>query len=117
MLHLTAASQVDTSRIRVFHAFRNFAGVLSPDGQPMGTAYFKTETDSQIIAPPDFSTVPDVRLGDIYCHCTPTSCQLWIWSVCAGNVRGWEVIPLGKERGDGRKLSVTTKYHNPSWIL
>lgn len=88
------------------------------NGEPARTGWFESESDSEISQPPDFSACKDVRVGDIFCHCTPTVCQLWMWIQLADNrLLSWEPVQLGFRRPDGRKLTVTKSRRRPSWVL
>ncbi|KAJ8463410.1 hypothetical protein ONZ51_g10283 [Trametes cubensis] len=102
---------------RHFRTFRNYAGVTDMNGEPVGTGWFQSQSDSPITAPPDFSTSPDVRVGDIFCHKTPTSCQMWLWVAGTGTPSYWGPIPLGHRRGDGRRLTLTKSMREPSWVM
>ncbi|KAI0643949.1 WD40-repeat-containing domain protein [Trametes meyenii] len=97
-----------------FRGFRNMAGVRGADGKLMGTYWFKTTSDSEIIAPPD---LPDVRVGDVFCHASPASFQLWIWTAdVATAIPYWHPVSTGHRREDGRKLALTKDLKDPTWL-
>ncbi|RPD57153.1 hypothetical protein L227DRAFT_614019 [Lentinus tigrinus ALCF2SS1-6] len=99
-----------------YRAFRGFAGQLDEAGDPIGTYWFQSKSEDTIGAPPDFSRVQNVRLGDVYIHKMPNRYQLWLWSLADG-VHYWHPVREGYRRMDGRKLQVTKGMREPSWVL
>ncbi|KAH9856331.1 hypothetical protein C2E23DRAFT_882408 [Lenzites betulinus] len=104
---------------RQFRTFRNYAGVLSDDGQPVGTGWFRSEANAEVAAPPAPSAFSDgLHRGDVYYHCTPNGHQLWllVGAATTGALR-WHPVTVGYRREDGRKLSLTKGNRDPSWVL
>ncbi|RPD67252.1 hypothetical protein L226DRAFT_565988 [Lentinus tigrinus ALCF2SS1-7] len=99
-----------------YRAFRGFAGQTDEAGDPIGTYWFQSQSEATIGAPPDFSGVQNVRVGDVYIHKMPIRCQLWLWAVADG-VNYWHPVSEGYRRADGRKLQITKGLKEPSWIL
>ncbi|KAI9063128.1 hypothetical protein FKP32DRAFT_1603683 [Trametes sanguinea] len=99
---------------RRHRAFRGLSRKLGDDGLPVGTYWFKTMSDSTILAPPH---PPVVRIGDVYCHASASSHQLWIWTADATtDIPYWQPVSVGHQRKDGRKLKLTKGNNNPTWL-
>ncbi|KAI0364052.1 hypothetical protein BV20DRAFT_983397 [Pilatotrama ljubarskyi] len=79
------------------------------------TAWFSSEGERPITYPPLMRNQHEVRLGDVFCHKTPEASQLWVWEATE---RGscWREARVGYERPDGRRLSITDKKREPSWV-
>ncbi|KAJ3530946.1 hypothetical protein NM688_g7644 [Phlebia brevispora] len=80
------------------------------------TSWFESASADILDHPPDLSDHPELTSGDIFCHCTATKTQLWIWvSGEAAHSSFWEPIDIGYEREDGRRLTLTD-LRKPSWV-
>ncbi|KAI9059818.1 hypothetical protein FKP32DRAFT_1679510 [Trametes sanguinea] len=116
----SAMIAANPSRERSWRWFKGKSGQFLENGEPAWTAWFKSESSSEISAPPDFSTSPLVRTGDVFLHCTPNNTyQLWVWECGPQKAVGprWVSVPLGHRRWDGRKLTVTSRRREPSWVV
>nr|VWO94136.1 Heterotrimeric G-protein beta subunit [Ganoderma boninense] len=90
---------------RQFVWFKNLSNTMLGNGEPAGTGWFESESESVIDAPPDFSASKDVRVGDVFCHRTPFICQLWLWVQPVDHILpDWEEVQVGYRHWDGRKL-------------
>lgn len=100
-------------------AFRNLVGVLTEDKvEQVGTYWFQTDSDNQILAPPEFvaDSPLGIRLGDVFHHAAPSSNQLWVRSIDTTTAKPyWQTVPVGYRRDDGRKLEFT-KGQKPTWL-
>ena len=100
---------------REYKAFRNHPGV-TPDSPEGGTFWFQSASDNLIAQPPDFSSCPKVRPGDLYYHRAGETAQLWIWVADASSAKYWKEVGLGFMREDRRRLILTDTTKIPSWI-
>lgn len=62
------------------------------------------------------SKSPRLRVGDLYCHFSPSREQVWIRALDAHGQPLWQEIYLGYKREDGRRLVLTDSWRLPSWI-
>ena len=75
------------------------------------TFWFESIANRPLAHPPDMSSNPFVKSGDIYWHCSGKRIQLWLW-----NSGAWEAAKLGLLRElDNRYLSLTDS-GRPSWV-
>ncbi|KAI0652980.1 hypothetical protein C8Q70DRAFT_1059737 [Cubamyces menziesii] len=79
------------------------------------TAFFSSSGPRLLSSPPVLRNQDDVKMGDVFCHKTADSIQLWLRSYEGGNCV-WRKVDIGYERNDGRRLSITKKLQNPSWV-
>ncbi|PIL36025.1 hypothetical protein GSI_01685 [Ganoderma sinense ZZ0214-1] len=86
-----------------------FVNVL-PNGERPETAYFLSEGRKPLDEPPVEELMkkrPPLKIGDLYCHTTPSTTQIWIYLKAEANTY-WEEINVGYVRElDGRMLSLT----------
>ena len=79
--------------------------------------WFKTAGNNPIHAPPLLHPSCKLQVGDIFYHQNSVKPQFWIRDRDEGSEEGcWRSIDLGYEREDGRKLTLTEKYRDPSWV-
>ncbi|RPD70233.1 hypothetical protein L226DRAFT_526089 [Lentinus tigrinus ALCF2SS1-7] len=81
------------------------------------TAWFQTQGDERIVAPPASASLEDPAIGDIFMHVTPTHPPQFFLHVHGVDGRvGWWPIDTGYRRADGLRLSRTPKLQEPSWV-
>ncbi|KAI0744911.1 hypothetical protein C8Q76DRAFT_789378 [Earliella scabrosa] len=100
----------------IFIRDRRVTSTIEPD---IITYFWESFTAVPLQAPPDLSSYPDLTVGDLYCNHargdSPTM-QLWIWSVAADGSGYWKKAREGDVREDGRRLTITPKRQQPSWV-
>ncbi|KAI8969513.1 hypothetical protein BD414DRAFT_541103 [Trametes punicea] len=110
-----ASLVIGLSRIVVIRA--PCEGEYAPDG--IQTAYFQTEGPTSIDHPPAFTSADKLELGDVFHHRNTLDwkrSQLWLWEDDDDGLPHWKPIKVGCRRQDGRRLILTKKRHNPSWV-
>lgn len=84
----------------------------------MVTYFWESFTAVPLHHPPDLSSYPTLTAGDIFCNHVrdgSRAVQLWIWTIGDG-VGSWKRVREGDVREDGRRLTVTPKRQQPSWV-
>ncbi|KAH9853716.1 hypothetical protein C2E23DRAFT_884388 [Lenzites betulinus] len=81
------------------------------------TWWFETISDYRITAPPPLHTSCGLQRGDVFWHKSPGYHQFWlrVWDETQEE-EGWQAIPLGHQRADGRLLTITPKEGRLSWV-
>ncbi|RDX39904.1 hypothetical protein OH76DRAFT_1490748 [Lentinus brumalis] len=91
----------------------------------VSTTFWETFSAQPIRSPPDLTRYPDLTVGDVYSHVILSeSCevadavdvQLWHWTSNSDGQHLWKRAREGDVRGDGRRLIVTPKRKEPSWV-
>ncbi|KAJ2992382.1 hypothetical protein NUW54_g7948 [Trametes sanguinea] len=95
-------------------------GKNDPDG--IETTWFEISGVNAIEYPPDFTPADDIELEDLFYYRHPTNeamhSRLWIWVADKEGRPYWKDAPIGTTRGrDGRRLTLTEKKKNPSWVI
>lgn len=89
------------------------------------TNYWESFTSKPIAHPPDLSCYPDLIVGDLYSNVVLSeTCeredalgvQLWVWTQGPDGSCLWKRAREGDVRDDGRRLIVTPKKKEPSWV-
>lgn len=83
------------------------------------TFWFESEGDRPIESPPDLTAQGDLHVGDLFYHrntIRPKCSQLWIWIEDTAMGFTWKPVKIGHRHSDGRRLTLTEKRKNPSWI-
>ncbi len=84
------------------------------------TYWFEIEGEQPIEAPPDISSQGDLQPGDLFYYRNIVNgkrSQIWIWiadEIMMEHI--WKPVKIGYQRTDGRRLTLTEKRKNPSWI-
>ncbi|KAI0713508.1 hypothetical protein C8Q76DRAFT_693409 [Earliella scabrosa] len=83
------------------------------------THFWESFTAIPLPEPPNLSSYPDLTVGDLYCNHVrgaAPSIQLWLWSVAVDGTGYWKKAREGDVREDGRRLTITPKRQQPSWV-
>ncbi|KAJ2984877.1 hypothetical protein NUW54_g10347 [Trametes sanguinea] len=65
----------------------------------------------------DHDAIPDLEIGDLFYHRTPTAYQLWLWCKDDTGRAVWQPAHYGyRRKEDGRRLIVTKALKFPSWV-
>ncbi|KAI0351501.1 hypothetical protein OH77DRAFT_1429563 [Trametes cingulata] len=80
------------------------------------TWWFETRSDQPIPYPPDLTRQGDLQLGDLFLHRYGDQHQLWHWVDETGEGPRWKSVHVGSRRADGRRLTLTPKKKQPSWV-
>ncbi|RPD60322.1 hypothetical protein L226DRAFT_577049 [Lentinus tigrinus ALCF2SS1-7] len=83
------------------------------------TYFWESFTAVPLCQPPDLTAHPDLTAGDLYSNIVrgeSKSVQLWMWTVDAEGAGAWKRVREGDVREDGRRLTVTPKRQQPSWV-
>ncbi|KAI0363955.1 hypothetical protein BV20DRAFT_983494, partial [Pilatotrama ljubarskyi] len=82
--------------------------------------YFKSEASHLMTSPPDASECQRLQLGDVFVHAAkglnPPKYQLWLWTPSDDGSAYWQPIPAGYAREDGKRLNLSAKKRDPSWV-
>ncbi|KAL7284233.1 hypothetical protein ACG7TL_001515 [Trametes sanguinea] len=92
-------------------------GEHAPNG--VKTAYFQMKGTTPIAHPPVLTSEDGLEIGDVFHVLNVLNwkhSQLWIWDLGDEAVPFWKPIKLGYRRQDGRRLTLTEKRRNPSWV-
>lgn len=71
--------------------------------------------------PPNLTKYPDLTVGDIYCNIVLAEGQspmpqVWIWTPAVDGTGYWKRASPGDVREDGRRLTITPRRLQPSWV-
>ncbi|RPD78446.1 hypothetical protein L226DRAFT_610364 [Lentinus tigrinus ALCF2SS1-7] len=83
------------------------------------TYFWESFTTVPLRHPPDLSSYPELTVGDVYCNILrgeTRGVQLWIWVIGDDGVGHWKRAREGDMRDDGRRLTITPKRQQPSWV-
>lgn len=82
------------------------------------TWFWECYSRAPLQAPPGLSDRPDLALGDIFCNRVGgiDLPKLWIWTSDGDQHPHWNPIAEGDVRDDGRRLYITPKKKEPSWV-
>ncbi|RDX40142.1 hypothetical protein OH76DRAFT_1490547 [Lentinus brumalis] len=83
------------------------------------TYFWESFTAVPLHHPPDLSSYPRLTAGDIFCNHVrdgSRAVQLWSWIIGDDGVGSWKRVREGDIREDGRRLTVTPKRQQPSWV-
>ncbi|PIL37504.1 hypothetical protein GSI_01198 [Ganoderma sinense ZZ0214-1] len=82
------------------------------------TSWFESSSDvsdALIDCPPNLRDHPDLQIGDLFYHSTPTDYQLWIWEVDEDDKLRWVRVKFMSVR-NGLYLTLTPEERRPSWV-
>ncbi|RDX47413.1 hypothetical protein OH76DRAFT_1484767 [Lentinus brumalis] len=83
------------------------------------TYFWESFTTTPLRQPPTLTMYPDLTVGDVYCNHVKgevKATQLWIWTMGSDGSAYWKRAREGDVREDGRRLTVTPKRKQPSWV-
>ena len=83
------------------------------------TYFWESFTAIPLGQPPDLAAYNDLAIGDIYCNIVRgdiEAVQLWIWTMGSDGTGYWKRAREGDVREDGRRLTITPKRQQPSWV-
>ncbi|KAI0709953.1 hypothetical protein C8Q76DRAFT_798724 [Earliella scabrosa] len=83
------------------------------------TFWFETRGTVSVSHPPDFVR-DELMIGDLFYHrntASPKMSQLWVWIDDSRIGPYWKPVKVGYRREDGRRLLLSEKRKNPSWLL
>ncbi|OJT02571.1 hypothetical protein TRAPUB_6893 [Trametes pubescens] len=82
------------------------------------TAWWEAFSTAPLRVPPDLSNKRDLALGDVFCNHIPgtESPKLWVWASSKHQSPHWKSLAEGDAREDGKRLYITPKRQDPSWV-
>ncbi|KAI0694472.1 hypothetical protein C8T65DRAFT_744351 [Cerioporus squamosus] len=83
------------------------------------TYFWESFTTVPLRQPPTLTMYPDLTVGDLYCNHVKgevKATQLWIWTMGSDGAGYWKRAREGDVREDGRRLTLTPKRKQPSWV-
>ncbi|KAI8969516.1 hypothetical protein BD414DRAFT_510950 [Trametes punicea] len=85
------------------------------------TAFFLSEDQELLSAPPGSKECQKLRVGDVFCHTAlsfkPARRQLWLRDTDEDGNQYWKPVSQGYKRAhDGKRLILTPTQKEPSWV-
>ncbi len=100
----------------IFIRDKKNTSTIEPD---IWTYFWESFTAVPLLQPTNLTSHADLAIGDVYCNHVRGAAkpQLWIWTAGADGEGLWKRASEGDMREDGRRLTVTPKRKQPSWVL
>ncbi|KAI9062811.1 hypothetical protein FKP32DRAFT_1677299 [Trametes sanguinea] len=82
------------------------------------TYWWPSYSRAPLAEPPDLGEQKELAIGDVYCNIVLgiDDPQLWVCDAIVDGRPKWDIIAVGDTRKDGRRLIVTAKKKQPSWV-